>query len=219
MKFTDMIRVWCEAGIEFADRFDMQDARLDSLGARREPPKETGELTDVIRSAIIASRAESSEEDWLRANGRRDQECVRYGITRDQAAAILAGATKRERKDERVTTPIDVAVVATPQPKQRTRIAGEHIVIIPVERGGNASLPPTNRIRAVDQTDESIVHGRRHACDQGRGDWQIMKQEIGALRRLTTKQIDGVVASLRQRNKLGPAPKPTREVRAPTAQA
>mgnify|MGYP001571373377 CR=1 FL=1 len=217
----DLAKVLVQFGtffVELGDRLAMQDARIDSLGARREPPKVVSELTDLIREAIVASRAETSDEDWLRLNGRRDQECVRYGITREQAAAILAGATKREKKNgngkgHETTAPVTTMpeeTLVTPVPMNNTKNIrhmfdskewGEY----PLEKGGSRDQIPTEVIRSADEVDKSIVvlvHKLAKDHDQ---DWSDLRTKLCCARRLTSQQIAGIIA-VHKRNSSVTAP-------------
>src|SRR3989338_6864220 len=196
-----------KAAIELGTRLDMQDARLDSLGARREPPKEGGEITDVIRDAIIRSRAECSEEDWLRLNGRRDQERVRYGITTETAAAILAGATKREKKNGNgnghaaiVPTSETVAgTLSSPVPKSgakkvRNMFDPNEWGEVSLEKGGSRSTAPAEPFRKANQQDTDIVIlVHQLALEHGK-DWSEVRQQLCSTRRLTRQQVAAILA-------------------------
>lgn len=196
-----------KAAIELGTRLEMQDARLDSLGARREPPKEGGEITDVIRDAIIRSRAECSEEDWLRPNGRRDQECVRYGITTESAAAILAGATKREKKNGNGNVQTPVVPVSTTSsetltsPAQKT--GGKNVRDMfdpnewgeyPLETGGMRDQIPAEMFRAAMQVDKDLVIHVYTLAQEFRQDWNALRFKLCCTRRLTRQQVAAIIA-------------------------
>lgn len=206
--------------IELGDHFFMQQAQLDSLGARREPPKETSELNDTIREAILVARAKSSDEDWLRVNGRRDQECVRYGITRDQAAGILAAGTKREKKNGSAVgaeAPIAASSTSTlTSPAQK--VGGKNLRNIfdhaewgtfPLENGGNPDQPPARMFREITDEDKGLVILVRAQCIEHKKDWDELRHKLACVRRLTTQQIAGIIAVHNR----------TKTLKAPVAQA
>lgn len=204
-----------KALIELGDHLFMQQARLDSLGARKEPPKEKGEYTEAVVDALIASRAESSDEDWLRAGGRRDQECVRYGIAREQVAGILAAGTKREKKNgsvngTTVTSPMTVDQPETPTvPAQKVggkkelnlldpNVWGEY----PLENGGSRDQIPTDVFRTATQADKDLVIRVHTLAQEYRENWNTLRRKLCCTRRLTRQQVAAIVAEhTRQENK------------------
>lgn len=61
------------------------------------PDVPTHEVTEAERAYILARRLCSTEQDWLRTNGARDQTCVMFNLTKDQVAGILAADTLRKQ--------------------------------------------------------------------------------------------------------------------------
>lgn len=205
-----------KALVELGDHFFMQQARLDSLGARKEPPKEKGEYTEVVVDALIASRAESSDEDWLRMGGRRDQECVRYGITREQVAGILAAGTKREKKngsgnvsvsvvppaEDRTVSTLSSPVAKTGEKNERNMFDAKEWGEVTLEPNGSRDQIPLKPFRDATEDDKKIVVLVYVQCKAHEKDWGEMRQQLCCTRRLTRQQVAAIVAEhTRQENK------------------
>lgn len=191
--------------VELGDHFEMQRAQFDALGVRSEPQKEKGEYTDAVVDALIASRAESSDEDWLRAGGRRDQECVRYGMTREQVAGILAAGTKREKKNGNssvVTTPtVMVQPETPPAPVQKTDEKNVHNIFdpndwdeYPLEKGGVRDKIPTEVIRTAIEADKILVILVHKSAHEHNRNWNEMRTKLCCTRRLTRQQVAAIIA-------------------------
>lgn len=214
-----------KALIELGDHFSMQEARLDALGARREPPKEKGEYDESIVDALIASRAESTDEDWLRSGGRRDQECVRYGVTREQVAGILAAGTKREKKNGNgntvpaptipVSAPTSIAVSTPPAQKpveknMRNMFDAKEWGFVPIEKGGSSNQIPAKPFREITEYDKGLVILVYASCVEHKKDWNDLRHQLCCVRRLTAQQVAGIIAV---HHRIG------KKIRAPVAQA
>lgn len=210
-----------KALIELGDHFSMQKARLDSLGARREPPKEKGEYTELVIDALIASRAESTDEDWLRPGGCRDQECVRYGISREQVAGILAAGTKREKKNGNgnavsvpttsVSAPTSIEI-STPSVKENVHnmFDAKEWGFVPIEKGGSSDQIPAKPFREITEHDKGLVILVYTSCVEHKKDWNDLRHQLCCVRRLTAQQVAGIIAV---HHRIG------KKIRAPVAQA
>lgn len=188
----------------FGDWMDMVEARLDSLGALREPPEETKvEPTEAVRAAVVADRAEVDEVDWLRPGGRRDQVCVRFGLSRKSVARILGGKTQHFNETHAFGHGLPANPSASQDPGSVTADPATWPVV-ELEEGGKANKPPEGFVREVDGLDRAIILAVRRACNAGQGDWDDLRFKIGAIRRLGTQQIAGIVARARQVGELPP---------------
>lgn len=87
--------------LEFVNGRDMLTAQVERLAAEAGvslgiPGVKQREVTAPARAYITTIRDMcDSDVEWLLGNGPRDQCCVRFGLTRDQVAGVLAGETRR----------------------------------------------------------------------------------------------------------------------------
>lgn len=161
-------------GVAFINRIGMQEAIADraraegiTLGIPDDPVRE---VTDEMRTVIIAERARHDEFTWLYPDGPRDQLCVRLGLARLQIAGVLSADTKRANGGNGNKADPSSGITADPK-------------TWPV-RPGPRPVPP--EVDDVDrQIAESVIKAEK---------WEALRGEIRRIRQLTSQQVAGLKA-------------------------
>ncbi len=160
MSELDILRRFLMSGLSLVNKAGMVDAQIARLaaiaGVSLEIPELPGaEVTAALRDHIIEAKKQFPDDtEWLCPNGPRDQICVRYGISRNQIAGVLASATKREQngngnggshKDEPAVSKTPVPF--SPAAHVVTRKPGRPHKASRLDASGTSSAPTTRHPR------------------------------------------------------------------------
>lgn len=196
MDAIELMRKLGFALVQGADRIAMGEARLSRLaletGVSIElPERPIKEVDDPMRAYILAARGPLSETEWLRQNGPRDQICVRFGLTREQIAGVLAAATRREngvRVAEVESSPKEDCTKPLQGPVEPVAITHEPDTWPKREAlHPDNDIPPRNKKEyEVDETDFEILLA---VLAHNKSDYDALRLTIARVRRLTTQQV------------------------------
>lgn len=174
--------------VAFINQIGMQEAMADraraegiTLGIPDDPVRE---VTDQMRTVIIAERARHDEFAWLYPDGPRDQLCVRLCLARLQIAGVLSADTKRANGGNANGGGHTNGKDDAPRPK---RLITADTDTWPAR----ATLPPSGERHVLDDVDWKIAVEVLKA-----GRWKELRGRIATVRKLTGQQVAGMKAVL-----------------------
>ena len=215
----DTLRRTFQAGVDLVNWFGMVDAKLDRLGRDGEVDLRVSEevriqVTPEIMEIILVARNGYTEEEWLQADGPRDQLCVRFGLTRAQVARVLATDTRRRSQsvaEPQTAPPVSLDPVPTvPRPVEvhsavsvqdsaapapgtvkKTRKQAKDVGVITADPSTwpKRAVPPEG-LNPIDETDRSIVLQLIRSNSYN----ESMRLEVMRVRGLTRQQVAKIKA-------------------------